>query len=343
MIELNHTGLRYKTGQALQIIDQTQLPHKEEWVTCSNLQTMEEAIKKLKVRGAPMIGLAANFFLAFLSQQDSSQEDLHQASEVLKKSRPTAVNLIHYMKEFQEVLKASSSFSWVEKWAYDKWQEDARASDRMSTFGVTLLKPGSQILTHCNTGGLAAAQGGTALGVIFKAHEVLKDVHVYVDETRPLLQGGRLTTWELSQKKVPYTLICDNMAGFLMSQKKVDAVFVGADRIASNGDTANKIGTYSLAVLAKYHEVPFYIVAPNKTVDSSLESGAQIPIEERKNEEVRGFVHPDQSTVWAPDCKTYNPAFDVTPAELIEAWVTQDGVITKKQIQEGVFKKCGRS
>lgn len=324
---VDHVSLKYKKGMPLSILDQTKIPGEESWVECSTLDIMEDAIKRLKVRGAPMIGLSANFFLSDLATRTSDLDELYKASEVLKNSRPTAVNLIHYMNEFQQNLLNTKETSWVSTWAMDKWDEDKIASNKMATYGVTLLKPGARVLTHCNTGGLAAAGGGTALGIVFKAHEVFGDIHVYVDETRPLLQGGRLTTWELSQKKIPYSLICDNMAGFLMAQQKVDAIFVGADRIAANGDTANKIGTYSLAVLAKYHNVPFYIVAPNKTVDSSLKTGSEIPVELRSSEEVRGFVHPEKETIWAPECETYNPAFDVTPASLITAWITEDGVI----------------
>lgn len=336
---IDHMSLRAQSGKAPQILDQTKLPHEESWVDCVDLSTMEAAIKTLKVRGAPMIGLSANFFLGYLSSQTQNIDELHKVSEVLKNSRPTAVNLIHYMNEFQKNLLATKSTDWVEAWVKDKWEEDKLSSTRMSTFGMTVLKPGAKVLTHCNTGGLAAAGGGTALGVITKAYEVFQNIHVYVDETRPLLQGGRLTTWELSQKNIPYTLICDNMAASLMQQKKIDAVFVGADRIASNGDTANKIGTYSLAVNAKYHKVPFYVVAPSTTVDSSLANGLEIPVEQRSSAEVQGFVHPDKTIKWSPDCETYNPAFDVTPENLITAWITEAGVLNKDDISKGAFRK----
>jgi methylthioribose-1-phosphate isomerase len=338
--QIQHMSLRYKKGKAPLILDQTKLPKEESWVECSSLETMEEAIKKLKVRGAPMIGLSANMFLSYWSSQNQNVDELYKASEVLKNSRPTAVNLIHYMNEFQKNLKATKSTEWIEAWAEDKWDEDVLSSTRMSTFGMTVLKPGATVLTHCNTGGLAASGGGTALGVITKAHEVFQNIHVYVDETRPLLQGGRLTTWELSQKQVPYTLICDNMAASLMQQKKIDAIFVGADRIASNGDTANKIGTYSLAVNAKHHGVPFYIVAPSTTVDSALITGEEIPVEQRSAEEVQGFVHPENTISWAPEgCEVYNPAFDVTPQNLITGWITEAGVINHEDIAKGAFKK----
>lgn len=341
--QINHLSLKYKTGLPVSILDQTKLPSEKVWIECSNIYIMEEAIKKLKVRGAPMIGLSANFFLSFLSKTTHELDEVYKASEVLKNSRPTAVNLIHYMDEFQKNLMNTKTLGWIEAWAIDKWENDKMASNRMSTLGATLLKPGSRVLTHCNTGGLAAAGGGTALGVISKAAEIFKDIHVYVDETRPLLQGGRLTTWELSQQKIPFTLICDNMAASLMQQKKVDAIFVGADRIASNGDTANKIGTYSLAVNARYHRVPFYIVAPLTTVDSSLKNGDGIPVEQRAPEEVRGFVHPERTVTWAvEDCQTYNPAFDVTPADLITAWITEAGVLKHEDISKGIFSKGER-
>ena len=288
MHKINHLSLEYKTGRPLLIIDQTKLPLEQVWVECSTIEIMEDAIKKLKVRGAPMIGLSANFFLSFLSKTTHDLDEVYRASEILKNSRPTAVNLIHYMNEFQKNLKNTKNLGWIEAWAVDKWENDKMASNRMSALGTTLLKPGSHVLTHCNTGGLAAAGGGTALGVISKAHQIFNDIHVYVDETRPLLQGARLTTWELSEQKIPFTLICDNMAARLMQQKKVDAVFVGADRIAANGDAANKIGTYSLAVNAKHHGVPFYVVAPSTTVDPELENGDGIPVEERSSEEVIG-------------------------------------------------------
>jgi len=338
--QINHISLKYKSGLPLSILDQTKLPAEQVWVECSNIAIMEEAIKKLKIRGAPMIGLSANMFLSFLSKTTHDLEEVYRASEVLKNSRPTAVNLIHYMNEFQKNLTNTKTLGWIEAWAIDKWENDKMASNRMATLGTTLLKPGAHVLTHCNTGGLAAAGGGTALGVISKAFQIFQNLHVYVDETRPLLQGGRLTTWELTQQQVPFTLICDNMAASLMQQNKVDAVFVGADRIASNGDTANKIGTYSLAVNAKHHGVPFYVVAPLTTVDSCLENGSGIPVEERSPEEVRGFVHPEKTFAWAADtCQTYNPAFDVTPAELITAWVTEAGILKQEEILKGAFKK----
>jgi len=334
-MKLEHLSLIYESKKPLMLLDQTRIPNAEVWVSCNTLNEMVDAIKKLKVRGAPLIGLSANFFLASLATKGLDLNYLLEASKELEASRPTAVNLIRYMKTFREFLVRFGNTDWIENWATEQWETDRQASDKMAAFGTTLIKPGFKVLTHCNTGGLAAAGNGTAFGVINKAFELYGDVSVYVDETRPLLQGGRLTTWELSKKKIPYKLISDNMAASLMNIKEVDAVFVGADRIASNGDTANKIGTYGLSVLCHYHGIPFYIVAPEKTIDPELESGAGIPIEQRNKDEVRGW----KENLWAPDCEAYNPAFDVTPANLISAWITEKGIFKNSDIENGAFKK----
>ena len=210
--------------------------------------------------------------------------------------------------------------------------------ESIATHGATLVTPGSRLLTHCNTGGLATAGVGTAIGVIRRAHEQGHVQQVLVDETRPLLQGGRLTAWELGELGIPYQLICDSMAASLMAQKQVDAIWVGADRIAANGDVANKIGTYSLAVLAKYHGIPFYVAAPHTTHDPHCPDGAAIPIEQRDAREVTGVSGSFGSVQWAPvDAQVYNPAFDVTPAELISGWVLDIGVVTPEQVKEGIF------
>ncbi len=333
-MKIDHISLKYETGLPLKILDQTRIPHHEDWVECLTLDEMVDAIKKLKVRGAPLIGLSANFYLASIADKGLGIDYLMKASKALEESRPTAVNLIHYMRKFRELLSKMESQSWVENWAFEQWEADRLASEKMGTLGATLVKPGANLLTHCNTGGLAAAGNGTAFSVLKKSHDLFGDISVYVDETRPLLQGGRLTTWELKKQGVPFKLITDNMAASLMSMGKVDAVFVGADRIAANGDAANKIGTYGLAVLCKYHNIPFYIVAPEKTIDPELESGSGIPIEQRNRDEVRGW----NENLWAPDCETYNPAFDVTPANLITAWVTEKGIMRDENIKQGVFK-----
>jgi len=217
-------------------------------------------------------------------------------------------------------------------------QEDRELCERIARAGSALVTPGSRLLTHCNTGGLATAGVGTALGVIARAHEEGNVANVWVDETRPLLQGGRLTAWELGELGVPYQLITDSMAASLMAQGLVDAVWVGADRIAANGDVANKIGTYSLAVLAKFHHVPFYVAAPQTTLDPACPNGAAIPIEQRAAAEVTGVAGSFGAVQWAPEeARVYNPAFDVTPASLISGWVLDGGVVTPEEVAKGRF------
>jgi methylthioribose-1-phosphate isomerase len=220
-------------------------------------------------------------------------------------------------------------------------EEDRTLCDRIADNGAEWVKPGSRLLTHCNTGGLATAGVGTAIGVLLRAHQQGKIAQVWVDETRPLLQGGRLTAWELGELGIPYSLICDSMAASLMATGQVDAVWVGADRIAANGDVANKIGTYSLAVLAHYHRIPFYVAAPHTTHDPHCPDGAAIPIEQRAAEEVTGVSGSFGSCQWAPlNAPTYNPAFDVTPAALISGWVLDSGVITPEQVADGIFQRA---
>ena len=214
--------------------------------------------------------------------------------------------------------------------------EDVALCLSMAKHGAALVQPGEQLLTHCNTGGLATAGVGTALGVINLAHQQGKNIRVWVDETRPLLQGGRLTAWECQQLGIPYQLICDNMAAMLMARGQVDRIFVGSDRIAANGDFANKVGTYSLAVLAHYHKVPFYVVAPHTTVDLACPDGSAIPIEQRHGDEVRGVSGAFGSAIWAPElAQVFNPAFDVTPAQLVTGWVLDSGVYSQADIANG--------
>ncbi|MGZ3690948.1 MAG: S-methyl-5-thioribose-1-phosphate isomerase, partial [Pseudobdellovibrio sp.] len=215
------------------------------------------------------------------------------------------------------------------------FNEDVELCEKMAANGATLINDGDQILTHCNTGGLATAGVGTALGVIRKAHEQGKKIHVYVDETRPLLQGGRLTAWELSKLNIPCTLITDNMAAHLMSLKKINKAIVGSDRIAVNGDFANKIGTYSVAVNCHYHQIPFYVAAPYTTVDPECANGSQIPIEQRNKKEVQGYGE----LLWAPhEVAVYNPSFDVTPHKLVSAWILDKKVYYQKDVDQGVFR-----
>lgn len=323
----------------VEILDQTLLPHQERWVDVTDPLEMEKAIISLKVRGAPLIGVAASLCLGVFCLSEQNKEQRNLWANALLSSRPTAVNLIHHMNELIQMIQKNESGTAIFNQAIRFFDFDQKNCDLISDFGFEEMKAFSNILTHCNTGGLATAGVGTALGVIKKLAQNNKETFVYVDETRPLLQGGRLTTWELIQAKVKFKLICDNMAGFLMKQGKVDAVVVGADRITSNGDSANKIGSYSLAVLCHFHKIPFYIAAPMTTVDSSLISGEEIPIEQRNPKEVMGFVSPLNEVIWAPlTAQVYNPAFDWVPSHLITAWITDRAVYKLKDVELGCFK-----
>jgi len=320
------------------LIDQKVLPVAERYVTCRSYQEIISAIKDLTVRGAPAIGVAAAMGAALgalrlpsLPPEKFRRKFITICDEIAQ-ARPTARNLfwaLERMKEYLDQAIQTGKKDLVKELideAKNIYAEDIEANRQMGKHGSKLLADGDNILTHCNAGALATAGYGTALGVIRAAHEQGKKLHVYVDETRPVLQGARLTAWELKKEKISATLITDNMAGFLMKQGKINKVLVGADRIAANGDTANKIGTYSLAVLAQVHRIPFYVAAPLSTIDVSLKTGAAIPIEERKSEEVTHF----KGVRSAPKgIKVYNPAFDVTPAEYITAIITENGIITK--------------
>jgi len=320
------------------LIDQNALPSAERYVTCKSYKEVISSIKDLTVRGAPAIGVAAAMGAALgalrlpsLPPEKFRRKFITICDEIAR-ARPTAHNLfwaLERMKKRFDQAKHSSQRHLVAELVNEAKRiclEDIEINRQMGKQGSKLLADGNNILTHCNAGALATAGYGTALGVIRAAHEQGKKLHIYVDETRPVLQGARLTAWELKKEKIPFTLITDNMAGFLMRQGKIDKIIVGADRIAANGDTANKIGTYSLAVLAQAHRIPFYVAAPLSTIDVSLKTGAAIPIEERKNEEVTHF----KGVRSAPKgTKVYNPAFDVTPAQFITAIITETGIITK--------------
>ncbi|MBU1122191.1 MAG: S-methyl-5-thioribose-1-phosphate isomerase [Candidatus Omnitrophota bacterium] len=317
-------------------LDQTKLPLKEVWRQCKNLREGFVAIKQLRVRGAPLIGVFAAYCMAQSAKKFSLQKrrflaQFKEGINYLKTSRPTAVNLSWALDRMERVVfdNREESLSKIKsslfKEAVAIHKEDIGLCRKMAEFGVKLIKKGDRILTHCNAGALATGGDGTAVAVIYKAHKVYKDIKVYADETRPLLQGARLTAWELQKNNVPCTLICDNMAAYLMQKGTIDKIFVGADRIASNGDAANKIGTYSLAVVAKYHKVPFYVVAPFSTFDLTLKNGNQIPIEERADDEVRTVL--GKVAIAPKDIPTVNPAFDVTPNKLITAIVTDKGII----------------
>lgn len=315
------------SAEGLFVLDQTQLPHLEVWTWSADPSTMVEMIRALKVRGAPLIGVAAALQLGLLAEKNPARAEFEKALMDLRESRPTAVNLMNAIDRLRAAYE-KNGISAVPLEAQKICEEDIALCENMSKNGASVVGAKENILTHCNTGGLATAGLGTALGAIIQAHRDGKSVHVYVDETRPLLQGARLTTYELEKNKIPFTLICDNMAGFLMQKGKVDRVLLGADRIARNGDFANKVGTYSLAVLAKHHRIPFHVVAPRTTIDRGCSTGAAIPIEERQAGEVRSHWAPQQCAVW-------NPAFDVTPGELVTSWIFDHGVFNQAQIQSG--------
>ena len=290
MRELFSQSLRLQNGK-LSILDQSQLPNHEVWILIENPDHMIDIIRELKVRGAPLIGVAASLSLALWSQNHRDQGLFEKQADKLKKARPTAVNLMNNIDRLLITGKNTKMDpSAILDMAFKVFDEDVELCLQMAKAGETLIAQEDSILTHCNTGALATVGMGTALGVIIQAHRKGKKIHVYVDETRPLLQGGRLTTWELIKAGVPHTLICDNMGAFLMKQNKINKVLLGADRIAMNGDFANKIGTYNLAVLCQHHNLPFYVVAPPTTVDVHCENGDQIPIEIRKEKEVRGVL-----------------------------------------------------
>lgn len=320
----------------LEMIDQRVLPMHFEYLSYSNAQEVAEGIRSMVVRGAPAIGCAAAYGVALeaLSNQHLSKQDFLQTMqrgfEVLAQSRPTAVNLFWALKRMRECLESVSSVSVDEiakvllQEAQEISAEDVRINRAMGAWGASLLPDGARVLTHCNAGALATAGHGTALGVFRSAVEFGKKISVIADETRPFLQGARLTAWELVQENIPVTLITDNMSGYLMQRGEIDAVVVGTDRVAANGDVANKIGTYMLAVLAKRHSIPFYVACPLSTIDVSIASGNEIPIEERSPDEVLGF----RENRWAAEgVKVRNPSFDATPAELVTTLITEKGIV----------------
>jgi len=327
-----------QTDGHLVLIDQTRLPVELREINCREVEDVWEAIKRLRVRGAPAIGIAAAYgvVIGLQSVAGGSREVFSERlSEVVGRlavSRPTAVNLFWALDRMrakaEQLLAADAAPADVLQALLDEaraiHEEDRQLCHAIGRYGAELLADGDGVLTHCNAGGLATSEYGTALSVFFTAQDTGKNLHVFVDETRPLLQGSRLTAWELHQRGIDATLICDSMAGQVMREGHIRAVITGADRIAANGDTANKIGTYSVAVLAAAHEIPFYVAAPSTTFDLSIESGEEIPIEQRASEEItQGF-----GKQTAPDgIGVYNPAFDVTPARLIRGIITEHGVI----------------
>jgi methylthioribose-1-phosphate isomerase len=340
MKTLTATSLKY-SDQQLWILDQHRLPHDAQWLRCDNVEQMVAFIQNLQVRGAPLIAIAASLLIGHLAEQQYPAAQLKNWIAQLRAARPTAVNLMHAMDRLLLTL-AQHGASALADMAVKIFEEDVELCARIAAHGAALIKTGDHLLTHCNTGSLATAGIGTALGVIQIVHQQHKNIHVYVDETRPLLQGGRLTTWELQQQHIPHTLITDSMAAVLMQQGKINAVLVGADRIAVNGDTANKIGTYSLAINAHHHHVPFYVVAPSTTVDRLCTSGSEIPIEQRNADEVRGVSGNFGKVNWAPEnTPVFNPAFDITPAKLISGWILESGIYTQQAIAAGALKLLG--
>lgn len=330
-------SLSFRTdGRIIEILDQTQLPQKKIWLDVTSPEAMIESIRRLQVRGAPLIGVAAAFCLARLAELGVSRREYLQVAQKLREARPTAVNLMAAMDR----MIVPTSISEIVHEAESIFFEDIKMCHEISANGAELIKDGDQVLTHCNTGGLATAGVGTAIGILRYAHQQKKKIHVFVDETRPLLQGGRLTAWEMGELTIPYTLICDSMAALLMQNRKISSVIVGCDRIARNGDFANKVGTYNLAVLAKHHRIPFYVAGPMTTVDLQCESGQDIPIEERSADEVRGVNGAFGKVIWSPlDAPVFNPAFDVTPAELVTAWILDVGVFrSAKELSKVIFK-----
>lgn len=302
----------------LRMLDQRVLPGKEEWLVLSTHEEVAEAIREMAVRGAPAIGVAAAYGMALAA---ANREDLVVASKVLAASRPTAVNLFWALERIGSLVAPTPESILAEAQRIEA--EDYEMNLAIGRHGAELIPEGANVLTICNTGALATAGHGTALGVIRSAHAAGKGIHVWSCETRPRQQGLRLTAYELTKEEIPFHSIADSTAASLMRAGKVDCVIAGADRIAANGDSANKIGTYSLAVLAKHHGIPFYIAAPTSTFDTSLPNGDAIPIEERGAEEL---THIEGVPVAPSGCKVYNPGFDVTPGDLIAAIITEEGV-----------------
>lgn len=319
----------------IKLIDQTLLPNEFKHIYCDDLPSIWEAIKSLRVRGAPAIGIAGALgaVLGIWNSTAKSYEEfgaeLKSATDYLATSRPTAVNLFWALDRMSKTAEENKHLTVSQlkdvllAEALEIIEEDKAMCRAIGQHGMALLNEHDTILTHCNAGGLATSDYGTALAVMFSAHDAGKKIQVFADETRPLLQGARLTTWELMQAGIDVTLICDNMAAQVMKEGKIQCVIVGADRIAANGDTANKIGTYNVAILAQAHEIPFYVAAPTSTLDFALKTGDEIPIEQRSADEVtEGF-----GKVTAPEgVKVYSPAFDVTPASFVTAIITEKGI-----------------
>lgn len=326
--------IRWNKG-VVYLLEQRVLPFREKWVKCDTVERVAKAIEEMTVRGAPAIGITAAYGVALAATRSKAKTTAQFDKEIsgaiarLRKTRPTAVNLFWALDRMDECLKAvavlpvSDQKKALEKEALDIHAEDEALCERLGQHGSKLLAKVNNVLTHCNTGALATGGDGTALAAITQAAKKNKKLHVWVDETRPYLQGARLTAYEVAHAGIDFHLITDNMAAFLMKQKKVDAIIVGADRIVANGDTANKIGTYALAVMAKAHGIPFYVSAPTTTLDLTKKTGDEIEIEQRNPREV---THPQGVPIAKENYPVYNPAFDVTPGHLITAIVLETGI-----------------
>ncbi|RJO65340.1 MAG: S-methyl-5-thioribose-1-phosphate isomerase [Candidatus Omnitrophota bacterium] len=339
--------IAWKQGK-VKIVDQNALPGRLVFLAMRNTKDLCGAIRTMKIRGAPALGAAAAF-AAYLGIKNSKAKDYKELEKELKRliklvgsSRPTARNLFWGLEKIEAALQRNRDCSVpgikqaLLKEALSLLEQDKFVSRKIGSFGQALINNGDRVLTVCNAGGLATIDYGTALGVMYAAKEKGKKIKVFVCETRPMLQGARLTTWELKRHGIDVTLICDNMAATLMRQGKIDKVVVGADRIAANGDTANKIGTYSVAVLSKYHKVPFYVAAPSSTFDLRISSGKEIPIEERPKEEVVSLFF--EKPIAPEGIRVFNPAFDVTPQKLITAIITEKGIL-KPPFSKNIAKR----
>lgn len=325
----------YRDGRVVKLIDQTRLPQEESIVNCTTAASLCEAIRSMRIRGAPALGVAAVYGMALGAEEAPDRTEpflTHVASvaELIRATRPTAVNLFWGVGQALTVAR-EEAYAGVEAARSALWEladrladADVELNQRLGAYGADLIPDGARVLTHCNAGALATVDWGTALGVLRSAHRGGKRLHVYVDETRPFLQGSRLTAWELQQEGIPYTVIADNMSGHLMARGEIDLAVVGADRIAACGDVANKIGTYTVAVLAHAHGLPFYVAAPTSTIDLAAETGAEIPIEERNPSEVLEFAGVRVAPIGAT---ARHPAFDVTPSCYVSAIITEQGVL----------------
>ena len=332
--------MRFKTIEwkkdRVKILDQRRLPDEVRYLECREASEVAEAIRKMAIRGAPAIGVAAAMGIALAAKKikterpETFRKKVEEVCRHMAETRPTAVNLfwaVNRMKSaMDDVSHCRDMKVRLEAEALRIFEDDLEVNRKIGENGKALIRDGDGVLTHCNAGGLATAGLGTALGVIYAAWAEGKRFQVYVDETRPLLQGSRLTAWELARQKIPATLLTDSMAGWMMKKGRISLVIVGADRIARNGDTANKIGTYGVAVLSKWHDLPFYVAAPTSTIDLTLASGTKIPIEERAPEEVTHFRG---IRVTTKEIRAFNPAFDVTPHSLIRGIITEKGIARK--------------